>query len=61
VSEQKTITREKFIAATGFEPEQDDLERCNCPDAGKIGHYLCGWDDETDRPRFITGKMTKTW
>ena len=25
------ITREKFIERVGRDPEQDDLERCNCP------------------------------
>lgn len=46
------ITRAKFRKATGFPPEQDDLERCNCDKAGKIGHFMCGWDDERDLPRF---------
>ncbi len=47
------ITREKFVERVGREPDQDDLERCNCPEAGQIGHYVCGWDDEEDLPRFI--------
>jgi hypothetical protein len=47
------ITREKFMTALGFEPEQDDLERCNCEKAGQIGHSQCGWDESRNKPRFI--------
>lgn len=47
------ITREKFIERVGREPVDDDLERCNCTEGGDIGHYFCGWDDETDLPVFI--------
>jgi len=50
----KKITRRKFITATGREPEQDDLERCNCPNAGAIGHFCCGWDYKYDLPIFET-------
>ena len=48
------ITREKFIEATGREPEQDDLERVNCKQAGEIGHFCCGWDEPANLPRFDT-------
>lgn len=37
------ITAIQFKNATGYDPENDDLERCNCPDAGKTGHNSCGW------------------
>ena len=37
-----TWTREDFVDATGRLPEQDDLDRANCPDAGKLGHQSCG-------------------
>lgn len=50
---KKEITREMFIAATGYEPVNDDLERCNCPDAGKIGHQSCGWNDVDNIPNFM--------
>jgi hypothetical protein len=39
---------ETIWTATDFEtimnrlPEKDDLERANCPDAGKSGHWQCG-------------------
>lgn len=49
------INREKFIEATGYEPEQDDLERCNCLQAGEIGHSCCGWNEVADKPQFVIG------
>lgn len=49
------IDRKRFVEATGREPEQDDLERCNCPDAGAIGHLCCGWDNAADKPQFEIG------
>lgn len=49
------ITREKFIAATGSEPKQDDLERCNCDKAGQFTHTMCGWNEEFDLPQFMVG------
>lgn len=46
------ITAEKFKAATGVDPEQDDLERSNCRRAGEMGHWFCGWDKERNLPVF---------
>lgn len=46
------ITKEYFVEKTGREPEQDDLERCNCKEAGKIGHLCCGWCDVHQIPVF---------
>lgn len=46
------ITRKKFKEATGRNPENDDLERVNCPDAGKIGHRSCGWCKNCNLPVF---------
>jgi len=48
-------TADIFILATGKVPEQDDLDRCDCLDAGTKGHELCGWDGERDMPRFVPG------
>lgn len=48
------ITREKFIEATGHEPDNDDLERCNCSMAGEVGHYFCGWNHAKNKPQFMT-------
>jgi hypothetical protein len=47
------ITREHFIERVGREPENDDLERCNCSKAGQIGHWWCGWNTEHDLPQFM--------
>lgn len=49
------ITREMFIQATGFEPGNDDLERCNCPKSGQQGHQHCGWNAANNLPCFMAG------
>lgn len=49
-----TISRAKFVERVGREPEDDELERCNCTKAKDFGHVMCGWDDEADQPMFIT-------
>ena len=46
------ITAEMFKKATGVDPEQDDLERCNCDKAGQTFHMMCGWDRKQNRPKF---------
>ena len=57
-----TITREKFIEATGREPQHDDLDRVNCDRAGEITHLCCGWDHAANKPRYETfgGVITVT-
>lgn len=49
------ITREKFIEVVGREPTHDDLERCNCHNAGTIGHLYCGWNPHLNKPQFEIG------
>lgn len=49
------IDEKTFTEKVGVPPEGDDLERCNCPKAGQVRHYLCGWCDKHDKPRFICG------
>lgn len=49
------ITEEQFTLATGSAPRDDDMERANCPDAGKIGHWSCGWNHKRNLPRFMCG------
>ena len=49
------ITREMYIQATGFEPVDDDLERCNCLKAGQAGHHNCGWNTTYNLPCFMAG------
>ena len=53
------VTAAMFKEITGREPENDDLERCNCPLAGEIGHYFCGWNSEKNLPRFMTEPLIK--
>lgn len=48
------ITAEAFKKATGYEPVNDDLERCNCTQAGETGHYFCGWNYTKNLPQFMT-------
>ena len=49
----KIFTEKEFIEMVGSAPEQDDLERLNCPDAGKIGHSSCGYCVTNNRPKFM--------
>jgi hypothetical protein len=51
------VTKARFIARMGYEPVDDDLERCNCRMAGQIGHTMCGWDNMRDLPRFIAAAL----
>lgn len=55
------ITREMFVNALGFEPEQDDLDRCNCKMAGELGHFFCGWDGNRNKPNFIPDEPAKIY
>jgi hypothetical protein len=48
------ITAKMFKEAVGHEPEDDDLERCNCLKRGIVGHDQCGWDTKHNLPRFMT-------
>lgn len=45
----------EFRRRVGTPPVQDDLDRVNCPKAGEMGHWQCGWCEEHDRPRFMCG------
>lgn len=49
------ITHEMFVAATGRQPIHDDLERANCPQAGELGHYGCGWNIRQNKPQWECG------
>ena len=57
----KHITAKDFETATGCKPTDDDLERCNCPKAGKDFHVQCGWDLKRDMPNFILGVAPLDW
>lgn len=56
-----TITKEYFTEKVGRPPENDDLERCNCKDAGKLGHYACGWCKKCDLPVFMCGHFMASY
>lgn len=47
------MTAEQFYYVTGHDPENDDLERANCPEGGKLGHDSCGICEHCGYPRFI--------
>ena len=49
------IAREYFMNCVGRAPEGDDLERCNCEHAGNAGHFLCGWCERHEAPRYLCG------
>ena len=45
----------EFEQVTGRSPIEDDLERVNCEQAGRIGHLSCGWCAICDGPMFECG------
>ena len=49
------ITAEYFESKIGSPPEHDDIERCNCKEAGDLGHFSCGWCDVCELPQFMCG------
>ena len=51
------ITAKMFKAATGSAPKDDDLDRCNCPLAGREFHTNCGWDHDLRQPMFIANAI----
>ena len=55
----KPVTAAKFKEMTGLDPQEDDLERCNCPKAGSWGHRQCGVCRKHNKPRFICGCRPK--
>lgn len=47
------ITADEFTKATGYSPQDDDLERVNCTNAGQTGHTMCGWSHRYNKPMFM--------
>lgn len=47
-----SYTRQDFYWLTGRNAIDDDLDRVNCPDAGKPGHSCCGVCPRCRMPRF---------
>ena len=59
---REPITLEFFCLATQVHPEQDDLERSNCPKAGESGHTSCGWNYQLNLPEFMgSGPFDPNW
>jgi hypothetical protein len=51
------IDAKTFEEKTGHKPQDDDLERSNCKEAGVLGHTFCGWCDDCEKPVFMCGHM----
>lgn len=49
------MTEEEYKVKFGSEPIQDDLDRVNCKEAGKVGHFCCGECEKHLKPRFMCG------
>lgn len=50
----------EFERLVGHAPENDDLDRVNCPKAGSIGHWHCGWCLVHNKPHFMCGCLNKS-
>jgi hypothetical protein len=46
------MNAKEFKDKTGYTPNNDDLNRVNCPYAGEVGHKNCGWCDKCNKPMF---------
>lgn len=55
VIDAPVIDAATFKRAVGRAPQDDDLERANCPKAGALGHIGCGWNTRADKPAWIAG------
>jgi len=55
----KVIDAETFARVVGRLPQQDELHRCNCEEAGTVGHLFCGWCPHCNKPRFICGHLAE--
>lgn len=49
------IDAQQFEELFGRAPEQDDLDRVNCGEAGTLGHVSCGICGVHNLPRFMCG------
>lgn len=49
------MTPEQFLERFGKVPEDDDIQRAICPQAGEVGHRNCGICPTHDKPRFMCG------
>lgn len=51
----KMIDEKQFKEMVGREPQEDELELCNCQKAGTIGHNHCGVCELHNQPRNVCG------
>jgi hypothetical protein len=49
------IDRDQYLERFKSMPNQDDLTRVNCAEAGTFGHGFCGLCAQHDLPRFFCG------
>lgn len=53
------MSPEEFEKTFGFKPENDDIERAECPDAGLLGHFNCGVCPNCGMPRYTPSCTTQ--
>jgi hypothetical protein len=49
-----------YEVLTGFAPENDDLERANCENAGETGHLACGLCSTCGKPTWTCSHLAET-
>jgi len=49
------VNRREFETLVGRPPDQDDLHRANCTQAGDVGHLMCGLCYVCNQPKFVCG------
>ncbi len=52
------MTKSEFHDWFGRAPENDDLHRVNCKEAGETEHYYCGWCPRHSIARFSCGCLS---
>lgn len=52
-ADTRPVDADTYTAATGRPPQDDDLDRANCPKAGDLGHLACGWDATRNVPKTV--------
>ena len=53
--ELRVYTAEELEELTGYPPREGELDGLNCPDAGLIGHLMCGCCVIHQKPRSVCG------
>lgn len=50
----------RYEVLTGYAPENDDLERANCQEAGQTGHLACGLCTTCGQPAWTCVHLAET-